>query len=108
MAARGAGAAAGDAGDRVARHGAGNDGTLFTSVQPGLGGDRLRRGPQRDHYVPRGRRDRMPALAADLVRRHVTVIVAVGGWSGAERQGGDADHPGRFRDEPATPSRLAW
>jgi putative tryptophan/tyrosine transport system substrate-binding protein len=39
--------------------------------------------------------DRLPALAVDLVRRQVTVIVAVGTKIGASREGGDADHPGR-------------
>ena len=45
-----------------------------------------------------GDMDRQAALAADLVRRRVAVIVAAGGAAGAGRQSGDADHPGRFWD----------
>src|SRR5262245_27162739 len=40
-----------------------------------------------------GRYDRLPALAADLVRRQVTVIVAVGGPSGPMAQASTATIP---------------
>ena len=50
--------------------------------------DGLRRGPQRRDRVPLGGRqsvDRMPALAAELVRRPANVIVALGDRRGAAR-----------------------
>ena len=45
-----------------------------------------------------GQNDRLPALAAELVRRQSTVIVATGGGPfGARGQGGDLDDPDRLR-----------
>ena len=40
-----------------------------------------------------GQYDRLPALAADLVRRQVAVIVATGACLGTGRQGRDRDIP---------------
>ena len=40
--------------------------------------------------------DRLPALAADLVHRQVTMIAAVNTSGGACGKGGDYDHPDRL------------
>ena len=42
-----------------------------------------------------GQYDRLPAFAAELVRRPVEVIVATGGHPGARCQGGDKHDPDR-------------
>src|SRR5262249_58993488 len=56
VAAGGAGAATGDAGDRVPRFGfAPTDGTAGSCVSPGPGQSRLRRGPECCYRIPLGR-----------------------------------------------------
>ena len=50
--------------------------------------------------------DRLPALAADLVRPKVTVIAATGAPCGAGGQGGDHDDSDRLHDRVATRSEL--
>jgi putative ABC transport system substrate-binding protein len=54
---------------------------------------------------PEGDTDRLPALAADLVRRHVTAIVAVGIGSAQAAKAATQTIPIIFM---ATPWRLAW
>ena len=82
MAARGAGAAAGDAGDRVPQQPS-PDAYARTAA-------RFRQGLKETGYVEgenvaieyrwaEDQNDRLPALAAELVRRRVAVIVATGG-----------------------------
>ena len=43
-----------------------------------------------------GQYDRLPALAADLVKRDVAVLVAVGGKFGPGSEASDLDHPDRL------------
>ena len=53
-----------------------------------------------------GQNDRLPALAADLVRRRVTVIVRPAVLLRPCGQGGDHDDSRRFPDRQSTRSRL--
>ena len=81
MAARGAGAAAGDASDRVAVQRVGCAvGRQDGWIPPGMGRSRLvdGRNVTIDYRWADGQLDRMAAMAADLIGRKVTVILAGG------------------------------
>ena len=81
MAARGARAAAGDAGDRVPQHCiAGRVRTAFASIS-GLKEAGYIEGENVaiDYCWAENQGERLPAFAADLVRRQVSVIAATGG-----------------------------
>ena len=66
-------------------------------VPPGSEGDRLCRRPERGDRISlgRGQLGRLPALAAELVRRQVAVIARYP--LHIRRQSGDHDYPHRFR-----------
>ena len=105
MAARGARAAAGDAGDRV-----------LDPRSPDTTADRLRGFRQGlkdigfvegenvaiDYRWAEGQIDRLPALAAELVRRQVAVIAATEHCVGTCSEGGNHDDSDRLRrsDDP--------
>jgi ABC transporter substrate binding protein len=78
VAADGARATAGDAGDRVARRGTGDGGTHLPWFNQGLAETGYIVGRNVTITSREGDRDRLPALTADLVRQHVTVIAVVG------------------------------
>jgi putative tryptophan/tyrosine transport system substrate-binding protein len=82
VAARGARAAAGDAGDRLfEREGARNRRAVASRVPPGLSETGYVEGKNVaiEYRWGRGQYDRLPALAEELVRRQVDVIVTGGG-----------------------------
>ena len=86
MAARGAGAAAGDAGDRVPRT-LDRPRRLLSGCAPFVKASRKRvtsrARTSRSNTAGPKQIDRLPALAAELVRRQVAVIVTAGGFATA-------------------------
>jgi hypothetical protein len=100
VAARGAGAAGGDAGDRVLQQrNVGVYAPMVAAFRQGLTEIRLRRRPKPNHRTPlgQGHNERLPALAADLVRRQVAVIIGAG--TAATGRDGD-DNRSSFRSRP--------
>jgi putative tryptophan/tyrosine transport system substrate-binding protein len=86
VAALGACAAAGDAGDRTAQpHSPAVDATLISVIRQGLNDTGFVEGRNvaLDYRWAEGQYDRLAALAADLMHRQVAVIVALGGETSA-------------------------
>jgi putative ABC transport system substrate-binding protein len=82
VAARGTGAAAGDAGDRIHEPtGPEDSANLLGAFRRGLaeGGFVEGQNVAIEFRWAHGQYDRLPAMAADLVSRRVSVITAVGG-----------------------------
>src|SRR5262249_26413716 len=80
MAARGTRAADGDAGDRLAHRPLAHIVCRLPERFPARArGHGLRRGPQIEYRFGEGRYDRMPEMAADLVRRPVAAMLVTGG-----------------------------
>src|SRR5262249_20739336 len=82
VAADGARAASRGTGDRLPQQFVACGSCAFLGRIPrGSQGDRICRGAKRHHRIPlgRGRYDRLPDFAADLVKRGIAVLVATGG-----------------------------
>ena len=98
VAAGGMRAAAGDAGDRVSLPGSPDTSHIRAAFRKGLS----ETGYVEGHNVAIEYRwatmqnDRLPALAADLVRRRVAVIATPGSTCGTGGQSGDHDNPDRL------------
>ena len=96
------GTAEGTAGDRLPQNGASYQlsAHLVAAFHQGLAetGYVEGRNVSFDYRSADGQYDRLPALAADLVRRQVTVIVATGTPDGAAGEKRDDDHSDRLCD----------